>query len=160
LGIEVESLLRLTVYVIRRYGNILAKSILVVKLHRKQQKQRSNIMTEQTKLGVYGYCPVCGGFGLARERRINGNDKCVNGHTYPSKDAVKLTNMIQPTSEYEALKAELKQKDELIAELSKGLKRISDAQKSWDIKVALSTVGMANVADETLAKVKAIKENA
>lgn len=35
----------------------------------------------------YGICPVCGGAGLSRERRPNGNDKCVNGHVYPSREA-------------------------------------------------------------------------
>jgi len=38
----------------------------------------------------YGYCPVpkCGAPGVERERRPNGNDKCANGHEYPSADAL------------------------------------------------------------------------
>lgn len=36
----------------------------------------------------YGNCPICGAKGKTRERRINGNDKCENGHTYPSKDVI------------------------------------------------------------------------
>lgn len=36
----------------------------------------------------YGYCPQCGAPGITRERRINGNDKCGNGHIYPSIDAL------------------------------------------------------------------------
>lgn len=36
---------------------------------------------------ILGRCPKCGLPGQTRERRINGNDKCVSGHTYPSKDA-------------------------------------------------------------------------
>lgn len=36
----------------------------------------------------YGYCPLCGAVGVSRERRPNGNDKCANGHTYPSLEAV------------------------------------------------------------------------
>lgn len=36
----------------------------------------------------YGYCPVCNERGVNRERRPNGNDMCVNSHTYPSKDAL------------------------------------------------------------------------
>ena len=36
----------------------------------------------------YGFCPRCGAPGQQRERRINGNDTCQNGHVYPSKDAV------------------------------------------------------------------------
>ena len=37
---------------------------------------------------VYGYCPQCGGLGMSRERRLNGNDRCENGHSYPSSTAV------------------------------------------------------------------------
>lgn len=35
----------------------------------------------------YGCCPVCHKPGMSRERRINGNDICQNGHTYPSSEA-------------------------------------------------------------------------
>ena len=38
--------------------------------------------------GAYGYCPQCGGLGMSRERRRNGNDFCENGHSYPSSTAV------------------------------------------------------------------------
>jgi hypothetical protein len=36
----------------------------------------------------YGLCPVCGGLCKTRERRLNGNDRCVNGHVYPSRESV------------------------------------------------------------------------
>lgn len=36
----------------------------------------------------YGYCPRCGALGIMRERRLNGNDQCVNNHGYPSSEAV------------------------------------------------------------------------
>jgi len=36
----------------------------------------------------YGYCPRCGGAGRSRERRPDGNDMCVDGHTYPSAQAL------------------------------------------------------------------------
>lgn len=46
------------------------------------------------KLGAvlcpYGYCPICGAKGIQRERRPDGNDKCANGHTYPSREARQL----------------------------------------------------------------------
>lgn len=51
----------------------------------------------------YGFCPTCGANGMLRERRIDGNDKCANGHTYPSKSA--LTEKIK-TIVAEAPKAE------------------------------------------------------
>ena len=38
--------------------------------------------------GLYGLCPVCGGNGISRERRLNGDDTCENGHTYPSSQAI------------------------------------------------------------------------
>lgn len=42
---------------------------------------------EQEPVAVYGYCPKCGAKGVQRERRPDGNDKCVNGHTYLSSKA-------------------------------------------------------------------------
>ncbi len=44
---------------------------------------------------TYGLCPKCGSVGVSRERRPNGNDRCVNGHEYPSADAV--THPFGPT---------------------------------------------------------------
>ena len=38
----------------------------------------------------YGRCPICGAIGVAREKRINGNDRCANGCVYPSLEAVKV----------------------------------------------------------------------
>lgn len=37
----------------------------------------------------YGYCPECGALGVMRERRPGGDDKCANGHSYPSRNAHK-----------------------------------------------------------------------
>ena len=44
-------------------------------------------MIEQSK-DMLGYCPVCGARGKKRECRMNGNDICEQGHTYPSRDAL------------------------------------------------------------------------
>lgn len=38
----------------------------------------------------HGYCPICGAAGKSREKRLDGNDKCQNGHTYSSKDSLEL----------------------------------------------------------------------
>lgn len=53
----------------------------------------------------YGFCPQCKAPGKFRERRINGNDECVNGHTYPSlsaldkpEDKPKEPELLQKTS--------------------------------------------------------------
>lgn len=43
---------------------------------------------DMTMREVYGRCPKCNGVGVKRERRVNGNDECVNGHVYLSRDAV------------------------------------------------------------------------
>jgi hypothetical protein len=37
---------------------------------------------------VYGLCPLCSAPGVARERRLDGNDRCSSGHIYPSAMAV------------------------------------------------------------------------
>lgn len=42
----------------------------------------------EIKESPYGYCPHCGANGARRERRLNGDDTCEKGHTYPSKDAI------------------------------------------------------------------------
>lgn len=42
----------------------------------------------------YGFCPDCGHKGEMRERRPNGNDRCVKGHVYASKDAIHLPETI------------------------------------------------------------------
>ncbi|MEN9785518.1 MAG: hypothetical protein RLZZ299_782 [Pseudomonadota bacterium] len=47
-------------------------------------------------MSAYGYCPRCGGLGMSRERRQNGNDRCENGHGYPSVSAV--ANPLLPVS--------------------------------------------------------------
>lgn len=36
----------------------------------------------------YGKCPRCGANGISRQRRLDGNDMCSNGHTYPSSTAI------------------------------------------------------------------------
>lgn len=60
-------------------------------------------------MSVYGYCPKCGSQGIDRERRIDGNDKCQNGHTYPSKTSV------SSSSDSEYWKTQQKQHDEALS---------------------------------------------
>lgn len=38
-------------------------------------------------IAPYGYCPRCGQPGVFRARRRNGNDRCAQGHMYPSAKA-------------------------------------------------------------------------
>lgn len=47
--------------------------------------QRHAAQTERE--APYGYCPECSAPGVMRERRPNGDDKCSNGHRYPSRTA-------------------------------------------------------------------------
>jgi hypothetical protein len=55
---------------------------------------------------VYGYCPRCGGLGMSRERRLNGNDRCEHGHGYPSVSAV-ATPLLPVSADIDALVAEV-----------------------------------------------------
>lgn len=50
-----------------------------------EMKSLTDQLTGQ--LSPYGYCPHCGSAGKLRERRLNGNDTCENGHVYPSRAA-------------------------------------------------------------------------
>lgn len=45
----------------------------------------------------YGLCPICGFPGYSRERRPDGNDRCMKGHEYPS--AMAIVASIKPTSD-------------------------------------------------------------
>lgn len=47
----------------------------------------------------YGYCPTCGGIVTMRERRINGDDICENGHRYPSSQSQKTPKKKSVTSD-------------------------------------------------------------
>jgi hypothetical protein len=49
---------------------------------------------EDGRDAVYGYCPICGAKGAARERRPNGDDICANKHKYPSRSAIKKAAML------------------------------------------------------------------
>lgn len=54
------------------------------------------VVTEDARYAaLYGRCPKCNGLGAARERRPDGNDKCVNGHVYPSRDAITAASEVR-----------------------------------------------------------------
>jgi hypothetical protein len=71
----------------------------------------------------YGYCPRCGGLGRSRERRPNGNDRCENGHEYPSKDAVK--NTLRPKDSEGPVESE---RDGIVAWMRKTADRYAGAE--------------------------------
>ena len=50
-------------------------------------KELTEALTAQ-QAAPYGYCPICGAKGEMRERRMDGNDTCANGHNYKSSKAV------------------------------------------------------------------------
>lgn len=70
-GNGAEKVLGISTEVLRRWKMLLENDI---------EKRPS---TEET-LSAYGYCPHCGNPGINRERRIDGNDTCSEGHVYPS----------------------------------------------------------------------------
>jgi hypothetical protein len=39
-------------------------------------------------MSVFGFCPTCGAAGSSRDKRPFGNDRCANGHEYPSAAAL------------------------------------------------------------------------
>lgn len=53
--------------------------------NRDRQAEREAL--QPSKSSPYGYCPICGAPGASRERRPNGNDTCLRGHTYTSRDS-------------------------------------------------------------------------
>ena len=52
------------------------------------KKDNQQLVKKEDYNQPYGYCPICSIPGMNRERRINGNDMCFNGHIYLSRDAV------------------------------------------------------------------------
>lgn len=77
-------------------GMVLIMNILVIcVICQKQKYHRAKLMTGigEAKMddiiedAPYGYCPICGAAGYSRERRPNGNDRCVNGCVYLSASA-------------------------------------------------------------------------
>lgn len=66
---------------------------------KRQMAQDKVAQPSQEPEAVYGYCPECGAKGVQRERRPDGNDKCINGHIYPSSKA-----LTQPAQEPVATK--------------------------------------------------------
>ena len=65
-------------------------------------EQVSKYAAKKTKpLGEtpYGHCPKCDAPGVLRERRIDGNDRCANGHEYPSRDAVLRSEPLEADDE-------------------------------------------------------------
>ena len=55
---------------------------------------RTALEQQAEPVAVYGYCPDCGAKGVTRERRPNGDDKCTNGHTYPSSTATPVQPLL------------------------------------------------------------------
>lgn len=70
----------------------------------------------QNEINPLGYCPTCGAPGVERERRLNGNDTCKNGHVYPSKDARKerLQDLSVELAEIKELNRELTERNKAL----------------------------------------------
>ncbi|MCH8178174.1 MAG: hypothetical protein IIA02_00110 [Proteobacteria bacterium] len=63
----------------------------------------------------YGYCPECGAPGVTRERRPDGDDKCSNGHRYPSRSAHASLPTQPAAQEYAALICNMSEQEVLAA---------------------------------------------
>lgn len=86
----------------------------------------------------YGYCPTCGGVGMSRERRMDGNDKCSNGHSYPSSSALTSLNQIKIALNMEReaktiaqFKKEEQENWEMLTKQSEYIKELEGALKSF-----------------------------
>ena len=93
-------------------------------------------MTEnKDSIFPYGCCPICGLPGVTRERRPNGNDRCEDGHTYPSSNA----KPYEPIPQNEGTMNNITTVGELISYLNKlephmkimGAKGTSNAPSCW-----------------------------
>lgn len=81
----------------------------------------------------YGFCPKCGCYGKTRERRPNGDDTCVLGHKYPSRDALPTrstdlrTLVTQHIARFEVTRREMRQStDENDAGYARALEWVID----------------------------------
>jgi hypothetical protein len=70
---------------VKKYAAMLGESM--NEFSRAAQYERVERLRALELSREYGYCPVCGDACAARERRPDGDDTCVNGHTYPSAAA-------------------------------------------------------------------------
>lgn len=73
-------------------------------------------MTDNLKTSIFGYCPKCNGRGITRERRLDGNDRCENGHVYPSRDALVSKDDFQKP---------LAANDQLLEQMAEALDRLT-----------------------------------
>lgn len=55
----------------------------------KPQTMQTMQTIQENQESIYGFCPECSSRGVVRERRVNGDDTCENGHKYPSISALK-----------------------------------------------------------------------
>lgn len=53
-----------------------------------EKKPENEALPTDGNLSSYGYCPICNDVGVSRERRPNGYDSCVKGHSYLSINAL------------------------------------------------------------------------
>jgi len=116
---------------------------------------------EQEPVAVYGYCPECGAKGVMRERRPNGNDKCANGHTYPSSKSTPPQPEQEPVKDWaashNAICALLRQAHDALALTSYPMMHrwvgLTDEERSYYLQSA-SNVGWWQAAQFIEAKLK------
>ena len=84
------------------------------------------------ELSHYGYCPICYGPGVSREKRPDGNDICSNKHKYPSRTAIPLEEVERlrgvkpvPSKRRNAIPAEERDQDRAAAFLDANLQGVT-----------------------------------
>jgi hypothetical protein len=68
-------------------------------------KRIEELEAKDEPVAIYGYCPTCNAKGVSRERHPDGSDRCTNGHTYKSKDALTTSPQRKPLTEIALLGA-------------------------------------------------------
>jgi hypothetical protein len=90
-----------------QWAKMLKKAITSLRQSIEQAEQQDVVLpggghVPAVPVAVYGYCPECGCEGVMRERHPFGNDKCTNGHRYPSSQALskkpEQTEQAQPVA--------------------------------------------------------------
>lgn len=60
-----------------------------------------------TNPNPYGFCPICSGPGVQRQRRLNGDDMCTEGHRYKSSESMATTRTEQSLARIDELQKEI-----------------------------------------------------
>lgn len=82
-------ILELDGYLMMQHQDVRANEIALELINLRNKVDALVKVRSQTNEVGYGRCPACGGKGVQRERRPDGNDTCENGHIYPTSTRIR-----------------------------------------------------------------------